>query len=44
MVTFTWLTLLGLQRLRFEAPEKYEPLIISGMFCLLGIIIILFER
>jgi len=44
MVTFTWLTLLGLQRLRFEALEKYEPLIISGMFCLLGIIIILFER
>jgi nickel/cobalt transporter (NicO) family protein len=44
MVTFTWLTLLGLQRLRFKALEKYEPMIVSGVFCLLGLVIILFEK
>jgi nickel/cobalt transporter (NicO) family protein len=44
MITFTWLTLLGLQRLRVRMLEKYEPLIISGVFCLLGILVIVFER
>jgi nickel/cobalt transporter (NicO) family protein len=44
MVTFTWLTLLGLQRLRFKALEKYEPMIVSAVFCLLGLVIILFEK
>ncbi|HME89632.1 MAG TPA: hypothetical protein VKE30_10525 [Chthoniobacterales bacterium] len=44
MVTFTWLTLLGLQRLRLKALEKYEPMIVSGVFCLLGVVIILFEK
>jgi ABC-type nickel/cobalt efflux system permease component RcnA len=44
MVTFTWLTLLGLQRLRFKMLEKYEPLIVSGVFCLLGGLVIIFEH
>lgn len=44
MVTFTWLTLLGLQRLRFVMLEKFEPLIVSGVFCLLGILVIIFEH
>jgi ABC-type nickel/cobalt efflux system permease component RcnA len=44
MIVFTWLTLLGLQRLRFTAMEKYEPIIIGLVFCLLGLIIILFEH
>jgi nickel/cobalt transporter (NicO) family protein len=44
MVTFTWLTLLGLQRVRFKSVEKYEPLIVGGVFCLLGILIIVIER
>jgi len=44
MVTFTWLTLLGLQRLRFKALEKYEPMIVSAVFCLLGLLINLFEQ
>ena len=43
MVTFTWLTMLGLQRLRVRMLEKYEPLIISAVFCLLGILVIMFE-
>ena len=44
MVTFTWLTLLGLQRLRFKALERYEPAIVGGIFCMLGILIIFFEH
>jgi nickel/cobalt transporter (NicO) family protein len=44
MIVFTWLTLLGLQRLRFKAIEKYEPIIVGLVFCLLGLIIILFEH
>jgi nickel/cobalt exporter len=44
MIVFTWLTLLGLQRLRFEALEKYEPITVGLVFCLLGLIIILFEH
>lgn len=44
MVTFTWLTMLGLQRLRFKMLEKYEPLMVSAVFCLLGVLVIIFER
>ena len=44
MITFTWLTLLGLQRLRFKMLEKYEPLIVAGVFCLLGILVIVLEH
>jgi nickel/cobalt transporter (NicO) family protein len=44
MIVFTWLTLRGLQRLRFKALEKYEPIIVGVVFCLLGLIIILFEH
>jgi nickel/cobalt transporter (NicO) family protein len=44
MLVFTWLTLLGLQRLRLKFFENYEPLVIGGVFCLLGLIIIAFEH
>ena len=44
MIVFTWLTLLGLRRLRFKALEKYEPITVGVAFCLLGLIIILFEH
>ena len=44
MITFTWLTLLGLQRLRFKILEKYEPLIVSAVFCVLGILVIVVEH
>lgn len=44
MITFTWLTLLGLQHLRFKMLEKYEPLIVSVVFCVLGVLVIVFER
>jgi nickel/cobalt transporter (NicO) family protein len=44
MLTFTWLTLLGLQRARFKSLEKHESLIVGGVFCLLGILVIVLER
>lgn len=44
MITFTWLTLLGLQRFRFKMLEKYEPLIVSAVFCILGFLVIILER
>ena len=44
MVTFTWLTLLGSQRLHFQVLDKYEAMIVGGIFCLLGVLIILFEK
>jgi ABC-type nickel/cobalt efflux system permease component RcnA len=44
MITFTWLTLTGLQHLRFKLLEKYEPVIVSAVFCLLGVLVIVFEH
>ena len=44
MVTFTWLTLLGSQRLHFKVVDQYEAIIVGGIFCLLGVLIILFEK
>jgi ABC-type nickel/cobalt efflux system permease component RcnA len=44
MLTFTWMTLLGLQRLHFQALDKCEAMIVGGIFCLLGLVIILFEK
>lgn len=44
MITFTWLTMLGLQRLRFKMLERYEPVIVSAVFCVLGILVIILER
>jgi len=44
MLTFTWLTLRGLERVRFKSLEKYEPVIVAGVFCLLGILVIVLER
>jgi ABC-type nickel/cobalt efflux system permease component RcnA len=44
MITFTWLTLLGLQRLRFKMLEKYEPVFVSAVFCILGVLVIILEH
>jgi ABC-type nickel/cobalt efflux system permease component RcnA len=44
MITFTWLTLLGLQRLRFKMLEKYEPVFVSAVFCILGVLVMILEH
>ena len=44
MVVFTWLTLAGVEKLKLRALEKFESGILGGVLCLLGVLIILFER
>jgi ABC-type nickel/cobalt efflux system permease component RcnA len=44
MVVFTWLSLLGLQRLRLRWLVRYEPLAVGVVFCTLGLMIIVFEH
>lgn len=44
MVVFTWLTLTGVEKLKLRALEKFESGILGGVLCLLGVLIILFER
>ncbi len=44
MMVFTWLTLAGVEKLKLRALEKFESGILGGVLCLLGVLIILFER
>ncbi|GJQ28084.1 MAG: hypothetical protein HBSAPP02_31160 [Phycisphaerae bacterium] len=44
MVIFTWLTLIGLEKLKLQLLEKYESGILGGALCLLGVLVILFEH
>lgn len=44
MVLFTWLTLTGVEKLKLSALEKFESGVLGGILCLLGLLIILFER
>ena len=43
MMLFTWLTLLGVQKAKLTALEKFESGIIGALLCAVGILIILFE-
>jgi hypothetical protein len=44
MVVFTWLTLAGVEKLKVRALERFESGILGGVLCLLGVLIVLFER
>ena len=44
MSFFTWIGLLGWDRLRLKALERYESLILGLLLCLLGIFVILIEH
>jgi ABC-type nickel/cobalt efflux system permease component RcnA len=44
MVTFTWLTLAGMEKLKFRLLEKYESGIMGALLCLLGVLVIIFEK
>lgn len=44
MVLFTWLTLLGLEKLKLKVLEKYEMGILGGLLCVLSLLVILFEH
>lgn len=44
MVIFTWLTLIGLEKLKLRWLERYESGVMGGLLCLLGLFVILFEK
>ncbi len=44
MVLFTWLSLLGLQRIRLGALERFEGALLGGLLCILGVVVMVFER
>ena len=43
MVVFTWLTLLGLDKLKAKWIERYESGVLGGLLCALGLFVIFFE-
>jgi nickel/cobalt exporter len=43
MMLFTWLTLLGMERLPLQKFEHYEAAMLGAMFCLLGVLLIVLE-
>jgi len=44
MLFFTWLTLLGIERINLRAIEKYEAGFLGSALCFLGVLIILLEH
>jgi len=44
MVVFTWLTLIGLEKLKMKWVERYESGVLGGLLCLLGLFVIFFEK
>jgi hypothetical protein len=44
MVLFTWLTLAGLEHVRFSTLERYESGILGALLILLGVAIMVFDR
>ena len=44
MLVFTWLTLVGVEKMKLNAFEKFESGVLGGVLCMLGLLIILFER
>lgn len=44
MVVFTWLTLVGLEKLKLKWVERYESGVLGGLLCLLGLLVMFFEK
>lgn len=44
MIAFTWLTLIGIERLNLTFLEKYERGILGGLLCVLGLLVIFLEH
>ena len=43
MILFTWLALVGIERVKIAALERYESGILGTLLCLLGLFVIFFE-
>ena len=44
MIVFTWLTLAGMEKLKFKFLEKYGSGVLGGALVLLGLIVMVFEH
>lgn len=44
MVVFTWLTLVGLEKLKMKWVERYESGVLGGLLCVLGLLVMFFEK
>lgn len=44
MVVFTWLTLVGLEKLKLKWIERYESGVLGGLLCGLGLLVMFFEK
>jgi len=44
MLVFTWLTLIGLDKLKMKWAERYESGVLGGLLCILGLFVIFFEK
>ena len=44
MLVFTWLTLVGLERVQVRKFERYEAGLLGGIFTVLGIVLLVFEH
>ncbi len=44
MAVFTWLTLVGLEKLKLGWLERYESGVLGGLLCLLGLFVMVFEH
>lgn len=44
MLAFTWLTLVGLERVKLDILERFEQGALGALLCVLGVIVLVFER
>jgi nickel/cobalt exporter len=44
MMTFTWLALAGIRKINLGLLEKYENALIGGLLCIVGTLVVLFEK
>ena len=44
MLAFTFLALIGIAQIKLRAFEKYESGVMGALLCLVGVLIILFEK
>ena len=44
MIAFTWLAFAGMEKLKLQFLEKYESGLLGGLLCVLGLLIMFFEK
>jgi len=44
MTMFTWLGLAGIRKINLGLLEKYENALVGGLLCIVGALVVLFEK